>query len=202
MTEGVTCPRCGYTGPPEARYCAHCGSASVSRGTRLISATDRMLARVSRRHIAWFGLAALFLVSMQAHHLILHPGLCSPVSYILLTLVFAVGGACLGWAWKMPSPGRSLFERTVMVFAGMAVSLVAVLQIDRLYLGMLGGSGRTTVFDIPGIHIEVLGTFSPARISSTVVNPPPYWLLAMMGALLVGVISNLLRTTRTGRQLT
>jgi len=202
MTEGTPCPRCGYTRPAEARFCAHCGRAFVSPGMRLMSATDRLLARVSRRHVLWFGVAALFLVSMQAHHLIVGPGLFLPMSFLLLALIIVAGAAYLGWGWNRPWSGRGLFERAVIVFAGMAVALAAVLKIDRLGLGLLAGTGRTTAFDIPGIHSEVVGTFSPARVSYVVADPPPYWLVAMIGALLVGVICDQLRRTRTGRQPT
>jgi hypothetical protein len=200
MTEESACPRCGYAGPQDARYCAYCGRASVPLSLRLIRTPDRLLAGLSRRQILWFGLAALFLVSFLAHHLIVGPGLYLPVSYLLLVLIFAVGAAYLGWGWNRPWSGRGLFERAVIVFAGMAVALTAVLPIDRLALSSLAGTGRMTVFDIPGIHVEVLGSFSPARITFVVADPPPYWLLAMMGALLVGLASSQLRGTRTGRQ--
>jgi hypothetical protein len=45
----------------------------------------------------------------------------------------------------------------------------------------------------------VLGSSSPTRVSYEVADPPPYWLLAMIGALLVGAASSQLRKTRTGR---
>jgi hypothetical protein len=199
MIEGSTCPKCGYTGPQNARYCAYCGRAFVPSSLRLISATDRLLASLSRRHILWFGLAALFLVSFLAHHLIVGPGLFLPVSLLLTVLIFAVGAAYLGWGWNQPWSGRGLFVRAVVVFAAMAAALAAVLRIDRLGLSLLSGTGRMTVFDIPGIHAEVLGSFSPTRVSYEVADPPPYWLLAMIGALLVGAASSQLRKTRTGR---
>lgn len=200
MTEGSTCPRCGSGGPGDARYCAHCGRAFVPLSHRLISATDQLLARLSRRHVLWFGLAALFLVGMLGHHLILRAGLFLPGSYLLLVLIFAAGGACLGWGWNLPWSGRRLFQRTVVVFAGMAAALVAVLLVDRLCVNSLSGTGRTAVFDVPGIHIEVLGSFSPAKLRYVVVDPPPYWLLAMVGVLLVGMVSSQLLSTGTGGQ--
>jgi hypothetical protein len=201
MIEGSTCPWCGHAGPGDARYCAYCGRAFAPLGPRLIGAIDGLLARLSRRHILWFGLSALFLVSMLADHLILHAGLFLPISYFLLVLVLALGGASLGWAWHLPWSGRRLLQRAVIVFAGMAAALVVVLKVDRLCLSSWAGTGRKAVFDIPGIHVEALGSFSPARLRYVVVDPPPYWLLVMAGILVVGLVGNLLRRSLAGRQL-
>ena len=56
MSEQPVCHRCGYVGPVDARYCAHCGHALVPLSIRLKRSVDRVLSNLSPFHIGFLGL--------------------------------------------------------------------------------------------------------------------------------------------------
>ena len=56
MSDKPVCHRCGYVGPVDARYCAHCGRALVSPNARLTRSINRILSNLSPYHIGFLGL--------------------------------------------------------------------------------------------------------------------------------------------------
>ena len=193
MSEKTVCGRCGHAGSVDDHYCARCGRALVPRRSRLANTTDRLLDTSSPRYVSLLSLVALVLISKLVDHLLVKTGLYFASSLVLLALVIGLGSAYLGWQWDMPLSSRNRLMRVLFAFASMGLLLVAVWQIDRALLGSLIGSGRRIVSDIPGVHLEASEGSKRLYIS----HAPPYWLLVMVYALLVAVVSNLARRTFT-----
>ncbi len=187
MSEKTVCPRCGYVGPEDARYCARCGRSLLSLSARSARTVNRVLDNASPPFVALLGLVALFGISQLAHYYIVMTGLLFPWSYALLVLVLAVGGGYLGWLWEMQLPNRYRVLRVLLVFAGMALLLVMVWYLDRAVLSLLADSNRTIVMDIPGLHLEGSGGYERRIIVS---DAPPYWFFALLFVILVGVTGN------------
>jgi signal transduction histidine kinase len=192
MSEQSVCRRCGHAGPAGAHYCAHCGRALVPLRTRLATIANRSLDDLSPRRVGLLSLLALVLISVLAEYLIFSAGLHFSLSYVLLILIIGLGSAYLGRLWGPPSSGRKTLMRLLGLSIAMALLLAAVLLIDKALLSSLAASGRRVMLDIPGMHIEA---FSSDGLTPTVrrivYNRLPYWLFALVYALLVALASNL-----------
>jgi ribosomal protein L40E len=199
VPDKAICQRCGYIGPEDARYCAHCGRALTPLRTRLTSKTNRLLDSVSPLHLALLSLVALVAVGLLSNHLLVSIGLFSAVSLVLLVLTIAAGSVCLGWLWGMPLSNRSRLARVLLILAGMGLLLIVIWQLDRAILDSLANSDRTIVTDIPGVHLEASGGDRRLHIVS---GPPPYGLITTGCALLTAVASSLVRKVLIGRQQT
>jgi len=96
MSENPVCHRCGYVGPIDARYCAHCGRALESPNIRLTRSINRILSNLSPFHIGFIGFALSVPISAFAHRLIVTE-LSFPLSLVPLALGIGCGYAYLGW---------------------------------------------------------------------------------------------------------
>jgi signal transduction histidine kinase/ribosomal protein L40E len=189
MSEKTVCRRCGQIGPVDALYCAHCGYALIPLRARLSNTTNRLLDKLSHRHVGWLSLVALVPVGLLANHLLVRTGLYFPSSLVLLALSIGAGSGYLGWQWDVPSSNRRRLRRTLLVFIGTMLLLAATWQIDRALLSSLAGTDRRIISDIPGVHLEASG--GHRRLS--IFNAPPYWLFVMLYALLVAAAGHLAR---------
>ena len=69
MSEKPVCHHCGYVGPVDARYCAHCGRALVPPNVRLTRSIDHILSNLSPFHIGFLGLVLSVPISAFADRL-------------------------------------------------------------------------------------------------------------------------------------
>jgi hypothetical protein len=154
-----------------------------------------LLNSVSLPGLALLALVILVPIGLLSNHLLVSIGLYFPISPILLALAIGAGGACLGWVWSMPLSNRSRLMRVLLILAGMALMLVVVWQLDRVFLSITASSDRVIVSDIPGVHLEASGGY---KTWHAVSSPPPYWLITIGYTLLIAVISSLIWKTFVG----
>jgi signal transduction histidine kinase len=83
--------------------------------------------------------------------------------------------------------------RLLLVLAGAGALVVCVLLIEGAVLSTLAESGQRVAFDIPGVHLEAhleaLDDRAPGLVQRyrrlrVISDPPPYWLMTMIYALL------------------
>jgi hypothetical protein len=189
MSETNVCRRCGYAGPADARYCARCGRSLVPFGTHLADCANRLLDGVSPLHVALLGLVALVPLGWLANHFLVHTGLYLRSSLLLLALIIGLGGAYVGWLWKMPLSNRRRLVRVLIVFAAMGLLLAAVWGLDTVLSVLLADGGRVIVLDIPGVHLEASAGYRHVHIVS---SPPPYWLVTMGYVILCAVAGSMI----------
>lgn len=186
MREEPACPRCGYHGQTDARYCAHCGRALAPLRTRVSETANRFFDNLSPWYIVAFGVAALVSLGLLAQYYIVSTGLYFRVSFLLLALVVGSGCGFLGWRWGASRSSRKRFFHVLLVFAGMAALLALIRRLDLAILASFADSERVFVLDIPGVHLEASAGY---KQSHRVSSPPPYWLITFGYGVLVGVVS-------------
>jgi len=184
MNEQPSCPRCGYVGPADARYCAQCGRAFLPVRQRLADSANRLLDGVTQLHTALVVLVGLVLLGWLAEWLLVSAGLYFTLSQALLVIVIGLGGGWLGWLWHAPLSRRGRLGRVVLTLGAMALLCGAIWQVDRLLLGLVPGD-RAIVSDIPGVHLEASGGYKRMHHVS---SPPPYWLITIVWAGLAALL--------------
>lgn len=189
MSEKPVCHRCGYVGPVDARYCAHCGRALAPPSVRLTRSIDRILSNLSPFHIGFLGLVLSVPISALANRLVVTE-LSFPLSLVPLALVIGCGYAYLGWHWNAPLSSRGHLVRMLLVFVCMGVFLVAVWLVDRGLLSLLSDKTHMVVYEIPGVFRESSPGFRHLSIDS---HAMAYWLVAMIYGLLSAVAGNLIQ---------
>ena len=182
MSEQTVCRRCGYEGPSDARYCAHCGRALVPPRERFALRMNRILDRLSPLHLGLIGLALSVPISLFAHHLLVIE-LSIPLSLLPMALVLGGGFAYLGWDWQMQASSRSHLVRMLWVFVGMGVLLAAVWLVDRGLLTLLSDSAHMIVYEIPGVYRESSPGYRHLSIDSNL----SYWIVALLYGALTAV---------------
>lgn len=195
MSEKPVCHRCGYEGPVDARYCAHCGRALETPSARFKKRINRIMSNLSPFHIGFLGLVLSVATSLFADRLIVTE-LSFPLSLVSLALVIGCGYAFLGWHWNASMSSRSHLVRMLLVFVCMGVFLVAVWFVDWGLLSLLSDRTRMVVYKVPGIYRESSPGFRHMSIDSDVL---PYWLVAMIYGVLTAVAGNLIHRTRKRR---
>ncbi len=197
MSEKTVCRRCGYKGPADARYCAHCGRALVPPGMRLQASVNRILDGLSSLHLALLAVVLAAGLSVLAHHLLVME-LSITLSLVPMALVLGSGYAYLGWSWRTQASARSHLVRKLLIFLGMGILLLAVWLLDWGLVRLLSDGTRVIVYEIPGLHAES----SPGhRMLTVLAGIPPYWLVAMLYGAITGVGGYLIRSARSaGRQ--
>jgi ribosomal protein L40E len=193
MSEKSVCHRCGYVGPADARYCAHCGRALVPPNARLTRSINRILSNLSPLHIGFLGLVLSVPISVFTDRLIVTK-LSFPLSLVPLALVIGCGYAYLGWYWNTPLSSRSRLVRMLLVFFCIGVFLAAVWLVDRGLLTLLSNSTHRVVYQVPGVYVESSPGFRRLSIASAV---PPYWLVVMIYGMLAAIAGNLIHRARS-----
>jgi ribosomal protein L40E len=194
MSEKPICQHCGYVGPVDARYCAHCGRALVPPNVRLTKSASRILSSLSPFHIGFLALVLSVPISAFAERLIV-TGLSFPLSLVPLALIIGCGYAYLGWRWNASLSGRSHLLRMLLAFAGMGGFLVAVWLVDRALLSLLSDRTQMVVYQVPGVYRESSAGYRQISIDSNVL---PYGLIAMVYGVLTAVAGNLIH--RAGKR--
>lgn len=125
MSKTPICPHCGYVGPEDARFCAHCGRALIPLGARLAERINSIFDELAPIHIWVLGLVLPILIGVLSHHLIVWK-----LSFRSLVVVMAlgIGGgmAYLGWECCTPISVQRLLLRVLLVFVCVALWLVAI----------------------------------------------------------------------------
>jgi hypothetical protein len=197
MSERPVCHRCGYVGPVDARYCAHCGRALVPLDVRLTRSINRILSNLSPFHIGFLGLVLSVPISAFADRLIVTE-LSFPLSLVPLALAIGCGYAYLGWHWNASLSSRSHLVRMLLVFVCLGVLLVAVWLVDRGLLSLLTDRTHMVVYGVPGVYRESSPGFRRMSIDSDVL---PYWLVAMIYGVLTAVAGNLIHRALRHRSI-
>ena len=197
MSEKPVCHRCGYVGPVDARYCAHCGHALVPPNVRLTRSINRILSNLSPFHIGFLGLVLSVPISAFADRLIVTE-LSFPLSLVPLALAIGCGYAYLGWHWNASLSSRSHLVRMLLVFVCMGVFLVAVWLVDRGLLGFLSDRTHMVVYKVPGVYRESSAGFRRMSIDSIAL---PYWLVAMIYGVLAALAGNLIHRAHKRRSI-
>ena len=195
MSEKPVCHRCGYVGPVDARYCAHCGRPLVPPSVRLTTSINRILSHLSPFHIGFLGLVLSVPISVFAERLIVMK-LSIPLSLVPLALVIGCGYAYLGWNWNTQVSSRSHLVRMLLVFFCMGVLLLAVWLVDRGLLSLLSDRTHMVVYEVPGVYVESAPGFRRLTIASGV---PPYWFVAMIYGVLTAITGNLIHRARSAK---
>ncbi len=204
----TTCRRCGYAGPGDARYCAHCGRAliPVPLRVRLMIPISDTLDNAPRSLITLLCLSLPLLYSAQAYSLNIGGGmLYVPLSYVLLSLLMAVGSFYFGWRWDERLPNHQLVYRALTITVTVLILLNVVLAADRAILSSPLGFEQTFVVDIPGIHSEatarrIVGErCCSIHATRAVYYSWPYGWLFIIYTLLFVVAGNLIRKFRLNR---
>lgn len=193
MSENPVCRRCGYVGPEDAHFCAHCGKALAPRSFQWKASVDSLLHNLSPLHIGLLGLVLSIPIGVIANRLIVKT-FSIQFSLVLLAVVVGCGYAYLGWLSHTPRSNRSYLERMLLVFLCMGVSLVVVRLIDSVMLSIVSDSANMVVYEVPGVYIESSPSIRNLSIES---NLPPYGLLVMIYGILAAVAGNLVRRARS-----
>ncbi|MEK7787439.1 MAG: zinc ribbon domain-containing protein [Chloroflexota bacterium] len=197
----TTCRHCGYAGPDDASYCAHCGRALVPipLRVRLMSPISNTLDNAPRSLITLLCLSLLLIYSAQAYTLNISAGMYVPLSYVLLSLIMAVGSFIVGWQWDERLPNHRLVYRALTITVVILILLNVVLQVDRFMLSRPQGNEQTFVVDIPGIHSEAIARrvageeCCAVHATREVYYSWPYGWLFIIYTLLFAVVGNLLK---------
>jgi hypothetical protein len=197
MSEKPVCHRCGYVGPADARYCAHCGRPLVPPSVRLTRSANRILSNLSPFHLGFLGLVLSIPISAFANRLIVIE-LSFPLSLVPLALVIGCGYAYLGWHWNASLSSRSYLVRMLLVFVCMGVLLVVVWLVDRQLLSLLSDRTHVVVYKVPGVYRESSAGIRHMSIDSNVL---PYGLVAMIYAVLTAVAGNLIHRAYKHRSI-
>lgn len=197
MSEKPICRRCGYIGPADAQYCAHCGRALVPPGVRLTRSINRILSNLSLFHIGFLGLVISVAISALAARLVVTE-LSFPLALVPWALVIGFGYAYLGWQWNEPLSNRSRLVRMLLIFVCIGVCLVAVWLVDRGLLSLLSDSTHMIVYKIPGVYRESSPGFRHMSIESVVL---PYGLVVMIFSVLATIAGYLVRRVRKHRSI-
>jgi hypothetical protein len=198
MSEKRICNRCGYVGPEDAHYCAHCGRALVPLSVRLKRSINLILSNLSPLHIGFLGLVISVAISALAARLVVTK-LSFPFSLVLLALVIGFGYAYLGWQWNELLSNRSRLVRMLMIFVCIGLGLVAVWLVDRGLLSLLSDRAHMVMYEIPGIYRESSTGFRYMSIESGVLLT--YGLAVMIYGVLAAVAGNLVRRVRKRRSI-
>lgn len=188
MSEKPVCPRCGYVGPVDARFCAHCGRSFIPLKVRLTRSGNRILDNLSPLHIGFLGLVLAGLISAYAQHLIVL-GLSFPLSLVPLALVIGIGFVTLGWHWHASLPDRRYFVRMLLVFVCMAGCLVVVSLVDRELLSSVTDKANMVVYEIPGVYRQSTAEFRRMSIDASDLT---YGLVVMLYGILTAVAGYLI----------
>jgi len=188
MSEKTVCQRCGYVGPEDALYCAHCGRALDKPRVRLTKSINRILSNLSPIHFGFLGVVLSVPIIVFVDHLVV-ARLAFPLTLVPLALVLGCGYAYLGWNWNTPLSSRSHLVRILLVFVSMGVIIVAIWLVERGVLSLLSDRTHMVLFTVPGVYRESSPGFRRMSIDT---NVPPYWLFAMVYSLLIAVLSSLL----------
>jgi signal transduction histidine kinase len=185
MSDRSVCPRCGYSGPPDARYCAGCGLALTP--TRAKAGAGRRLDHLPSYLPYPAALLASIPVGLLVRHILINSGLHFPLSFFSLALIAGVGGAWVGWQWgEQPSVRRRLV-RILLAAAAIGILLAAVRIADLSATDWLVDQGRRIASDIPGVHVEAVQGSRNIRV----VDAPPYELITIAYLLLAGAAGSL-----------
>ena len=187
MSDMTVCWRCGYEGLADARYCAHCGRALVAPSLRLKRWINRVLNGTSDVHVAFLGLGLSVLVGLFANRLIVFKFNFESM-LVILSLVIGSGCAYLGWDWNRPRSVRDRLERLLLVFLGMGALIGLIWLIDTFVSSALITSGKTVVYQVPGVYIEASAEARRMFIS----NDPPYWLAMIVLSVIAAAVGNLI----------
>jgi len=188
MSEKPVCRRCGYVGPADARFCAHCGRSLIPLKVRLTRSGNRILDNLSLLHIGFIGLVLAGLISAYAQHLIVIE-LSFPLSLVPLALVIGCGFATLGWHWHAQLPSRRYFVRMLLVFVCMAGCLVAVWLLDMGLLSSVTDKANMVVYEIPGVYRQSTAEYRRMSIDASDLT---YGLVVMLYGLLTAVAGYLI----------
>ena len=184
MTEKTICPRCGYKGPEDARYCAHCGRALVPLGIRLTRRINLVLNNLSPVHIGLLGLVISIAISTSVAHLVVME-LSFPLSLIAIALIIGCGYVYLGWQWNEQSSSRNRLVRMLLVFACIGLCLGAVWLVDRWALSLLSDETYTVLFEIPGVYRESSSNIRHVSVESGILLP--YGLVVMTSGVMITI---------------
>jgi hypothetical protein len=190
MSEKPICNRCGYEGPVDAYYCAHCGRSLVPLGIRLTRRISLILDNLSPFYIGFLGLIISVAISALAARLVVMV-LSFPLSLVLLALVIGCGYAYLGWHWNELPSNRSRLVRILLVFVCIGLCLVVVWLVDRGLLSLLSDRTHMIVYEIPGVYRESSPGFRYMSVESGVLLP--YGLFVMFYSVLAAIAGNLFR---------
>jgi ribosomal protein L40E len=192
MSEKPVCRRCGYVGPADARFCAHCGRSLFPLKVRLTGNVNRILDNLSPWHIGFLGLVLLVLISAFAERLIVIE-LSFPLSLVPLALVIGGGCAILGWDWHASLPDRRYFVRMLLVFVCIAGCLVAIWLVDMGLLSSVTNRASMVVYDIPGVYRQSMAEY---RHMSIDISDLTYGLVVMLYGILAAVAGYLIHRER------
>jgi hypothetical protein len=190
MTEKPICPRCGYIGPVDARYCAHCGRALVPLGIRLTRSINLILSNLSPFHLGLLGLVISVAISALTAHLVVME-FSFPLSLIACALVIGCGYAYLGWQWNEQFSNRNRLVRMLLVIVCIGLCLVAVWLVERWLLRLVSDRTHMVLFKVPGVYRESSPGFRHMSIESGVLLP--YGLAVMTYGVLAAIAGNLVR---------
>jgi len=184
MSEKPVCHRCGYMGPEDALYCAHCGRALVPLGIRLTRSINLILSNLSPFHIGFLGLVISVAISAFAAHLVVME-LSFPLSLVPLALVIGCGYAYLGWQWNELLTNRSRLVRILLVYVCIGLCLGAVWLVDRRLLSLLSDRSHMVVYEIPGVYRESSSTIRHMSVESGILLP--YGLVVMAYCVMIAI---------------
>jgi ribosomal protein L40E len=192
MPENPVCHRCGYVGPVDARYCAHCGHSFDPLSSRLKRGVNRILSNLSPFHIGFLGLILSVPISVFADHLIVTK-LSFPLSLVPLAVGIGFGYAYLGWHWNTRLSSRNRIVRMLLVFGSMFFFLVTIWLVDMGLLSLLSDRTHMVVYEVPGVYRESSPGFRHLSIDSDLF----YWLVVMIYSALAAIVGYFIHRVRS-----
>lgn len=154
---GNMCPRCGFSNPVEARYCANCGRAFIPFHSFVGEKVNNVID--SKTTLILFSLLVILIISDNAKHLI-NASLFYPLSYVILALGVGVFSVLFGWRMaKNPSTRRRLFLVLMFgIFIGMW--FIGTEAMDWTILRIYVKPGTTFTYDLFDMETKIMLTES------------------------------------------
>jgi hypothetical protein len=169
------CPRCGYQCSLEARYCANCGRRLISRREMLVDIGLRLFSEPKRLAILILGV--LGVVGVITDYLFVEV-LNLPSTVIFMFAGIGIGCALIGWKLPRVATKHERIKLAGFVLVGSVLFFGATLLIEKTTMAFLVSSGKSTILNIPGMFIEVIGN-APNQlvIKRHIINDFPYIVL-------------------------
>ena len=109
---GHVCPRCGFSKPVEARFCANCGKTFIPARSFFVDMFKNIIG--SKTTLILFSCLALLIIYAWTKYLIVW-NLFYPISYIILAISVGAFSVIFGWRMAM-SPSNHRRLSLVLVF--------------------------------------------------------------------------------------
>ena len=187
MSTQSTCPHCGYEGPEDALFCAHCGRSVTGIRNRFWEWTYTLIDNMSPYTFGVLGLASIVLLTRLAYNTIITLGF--PAALVTLFIGLGCFSASLGWLWHQALPNPLRFRRFMLLCATAVLFMWVLSSIDTLATN--GLDNRIVGYRLPGILVQA----TSGRTKTSIWSDVMWWTMAVCG-LVLSLVADWLQRNR------